>query len=92
MNHEVTFRVNADGSVEFIYSDELRQILEQNGVLKIARASHVEPGIDNKWYADLSLINGPKLGPFEERMQALTAEFSWIEENYLGRANSGEAN
>jgi len=45
--------VNDDGSLVFIYSDELA-FLSTLGETTTTRASHVEPGPDNKWYADMS--------------------------------------
>ena len=44
----------------------------------IRRASHVEPDASGCWFADLSLVNGPKLGPFDKRGEALDAEIDWI--------------
>ena len=64
--------------MQFVYNDKLRSLLElgQAGVL---RASHVEPqGIN--WIADLSPVNGPVLGPFELRQDALDAEVAWLTE------------
>ena len=41
---------------------------------KSRRASHVEPDADGRWWADLSPVAGPRLGPFEVRSAALDAE------------------
>jgi hypothetical protein len=49
----------------------------------IMRASHVEPAGDGHWYADLSPVNGPLLGPFERRSEALEAERAWLEAHWL---------
>lgn len=49
------------------------------GSLSIARASHVEPTADGWWTADLRPVNGPILGPFTLRSQALDAERTWLE-------------
>jgi hypothetical protein len=51
----------------------------------ISRASHVEPGQQGRWWADLSPIRGPSLGPFTQRSEALAAEHTWLETNWLGR-------
>jgi hypothetical protein len=44
----------------------------------IRRASHVEPDESGGWFADLSLINGPKLGPFNKRNEAIDAELGYL--------------
>jgi hypothetical protein len=49
----------------------------------ITRASHVEPDADGQWWADLSPVEGPLLGPFGRRTEALGAEHSWLEVNWL---------
>jgi hypothetical protein len=49
--------------------------------MSIRRASHVEPDDDGQWWADLSPVNGPHLGPFAKRSEALTAESSWLEQH-----------
>ncbi len=74
--------VKADGSVSFIYADDLRGILKQ-GVSDIKRASTVEPTPSGQWEADLAPVFGPVLGPFDTRQEALTAEIHWLEENRL---------
>ena len=57
------------------------------GTLSVRRASHVEPdGAD--WYADLSPVGGPKLGPFGLRSQALRAETAWLERHLLDQQRS----
>ena len=53
------------------------------GVLAIRRASHVEPDGQGAWWADLSPVGGPKLGPFAKRSLALEAEQSWLERHWL---------
>ena len=35
------------------------------------------------WLADLSPVNGPVLGPFDRRSEALAAELAWLEANWL---------
>ena len=36
------------------------------------------------WYADLAPSNGPKLGPFTNRLEAIEAEVLWLTSNSLG--------
>lgn len=71
--------IHADGSVTTLYSELLD--LSTLGAMNIARASHVEPDADGHWFA--SIIDGPKLGPFTRRSEALAAEVAWLTEHRL---------
>jgi hypothetical protein len=73
--------VQPDGTVECLYDDTLD--LAGLGRLKIVRASHVEPTPSGQWTADLSPVDGPVLGPFCTRTEALQAERTWLEEHLL---------
>ena len=53
------------------------------GAIKIERGSHVEPTPDGRWTADLSPVDGPILGPFDTRKEALDAEVTWLNANWL---------
>ena len=75
--------VRPDGTVDFLYEDGLRPLLEL-GSATITRASHVEPTPDGWWTADLSPRGGPVLGPFTLRQEALDAERAWLEVHLLG--------
>jgi hypothetical protein len=68
--------VKPDGIVDAIYSEEIALVCL--GHISIQRASHVEPDADGKWWADLAPVNGPRLGPFYLRSQALEAESNWL--------------
>ncbi len=75
-------KVQPDGTVTHIYTEKLD--LGKLGHKTITRASHVEPNDDNEWTADMSLSNnGPILGPFPTRKDALAAEVEWLEKNIL---------
>jgi hypothetical protein len=50
------------------------QGLRALGKLQITRASHVEPDYDGNWWADMRPVDGPVLGPFGTRGEALGAE------------------
>ena len=54
--------------------------LSRFGPLDFHRASHVEPDVLGRWWADLHPVAGPVLGPFALRSEALTAERIWLEE------------
>ena len=73
--------VEADGTARCVYGEELD--LTALGRLAIRRGSHVEPTNDGQWTADLSPVNGPVLGPFRARTEALSAERRWLEEHWL---------
>ena len=53
------------------------------GTMEIRRASHVEPDAVGAWWADLSPVGGPKLGPHTRRSAALEAELTWLQQNLL---------
>jgi hypothetical protein len=71
------------GAVRCIYSEDIN--LSALGRPAISRASHVEPDQQGRWSADLSPVNGPRLGPFNSRSEALLAEHNWLETNWLDR-------
>jgi hypothetical protein len=74
--------IDQSGRVRTIYSDALAPFLSL-GDTTIRRASHVEPGEDGKWYADMKPVGGPKLGPFDLRQTALDEEVVWLKENII---------
>jgi hypothetical protein len=80
-------RISPAGTIEFIYHDALRPLLTA-GNARIRRASHVEPTPDWRWTADLTPINGPMLGPYVTRAEALTAETEWLTQYWLRRPSS----
>ena len=75
--------VQADGSVRCLYAEILD--IHSFGQLTISRGSYVEPGAAGEWFADLSPVSGPRLGPFPHRSVALEAEQAWLEMNWLLR-------
>lgn len=79
-------RIHKSGVVDAIHDD--RFDWRMLGDLKIKRASHVEPDENNNWWADLSPINGPVLGPFSMRNDALNAEIAWLHEHILNCLSS----
>ena len=70
-----------DGTLRCVYDETLD--VSQLGQASIRRASHVEPTDHGLWQADLSPVNGPLLGPFALRSEALTAEIHWLHECWL---------
>jgi hypothetical protein len=73
--------IEPGGAVRCIYTEEID--LAALSSPAIVRASHVEPDQHGRWLADLSPVNGPCLGPFETRSEALAAEHSWLETHGL---------
>lgn len=73
--------VDSTGTAHCIYSDEFD--LAGLGEIKVSRASHVEPDSQGRWWADLAPVNGPKLGPFRWRSDALDVEIAWLRQHWL---------
>lgn len=73
-----TINCRTDGTVDFIWADELKPLAEL-GPVAIRRVSHVEPaGPGTDWAADMSPVGGPVLGPFPTRQEALDAEVDYL--------------
>lgn len=66
-----------DGVVQFVWDDRLADLMTL-GAGVVTRASHVEPADAGGWTADMGPVEGPVLGPFALRQQALDAERSWL--------------
>ena len=77
--------VSSNGVVRCLYEETLA--LESLGVLRITRASYVEPNARGKWYADLAPVDGPCMGPFALRSEALAAERNWLIQHRLLRSS-----
>ena len=73
--------IDSAGDLKCIYGEVIE--LGALGAMKIARGSHVEPDASGCWWADLSPVAGPKLGPFQHRSEALQAEVAWLEHHWL---------
>lgn len=73
--------VDRCGQVRCIYAESID--LHLMGRPTVVRASHVEPDSEGRWWADLSPVSGPKLGPFRQRTEALAAEYEWLVANWL---------
>ncbi|MHC2066891.1 hypothetical protein ACYFX5_05440 [Bremerella sp. T1] len=73
--------ISSTGAIRCLYDETLD--LHTLGKPSISRGSHVEPNEHGQWFADLSPVGGPKLGPFSSRSAALTAEVRWLEEHWL---------
>lgn len=78
----ISIRIDAKtGVITAIYDDALANFIVDNNS-SVKRASNVEP-VPGGWSADLSPVNGPTLGPFTLRADALAAEIEWLKENII---------
>ncbi len=66
--------VAPNGGVTAIYAEDID--LRSFGTPTIIRASHVEPDESGQWFA--LMVDGPTLGPFLKRSDALAAEIDWL--------------
>lgn len=71
--------IDPTGTVTTLYTELFN--LAALGTQNIARASHVEPDADGHWFAQI--FDGPTLGPFARRSEALAAEVAWLTEHRL---------
>jgi len=76
--------IRPDGSLRCVYDEAID--LTSLGRVSIRRASHVEPDAAGQWWADLSPIAGPVLGPYERRSAGLDAERRWLREHWLAKS------
>ena len=77
--------VKPGGDIRCVYDETVD--LAAVGNLHVKRASHVEPDAHGRWTADLEPVDGPTLGPFTLRSEALAAEQRWLEQHWLTRSN-----
>jgi hypothetical protein len=73
--------VEPSGVVRCLYTEKFD--LAALGTPIIRRGSHVEPDSEGQWWADLAPVDGPRLGPFSRRSEALAAEHTWLESHWL---------
>lgn len=71
-----------EGVIMHIYDDDLASLFTHcDRDESTRRASHVEPDGQGGWTADMRPVNGPVLGPFALRSEALDAEVAWLREH-----------
>ena len=73
--------IGLGGNVRMIYSELVEP--HSLGDPTIERGSHVEPDQNGFWWADLTPVNGPRLGPYHMRSKAIAAEIAWLKEFWL---------
>jgi hypothetical protein len=71
--------IGKDGSILAIYNEaEILGLIQESAQKMIKRASHVEPTEDGQWMADMGPVDGPVLGPYDTRQEALDHEVDWL--------------
>ena len=80
----MTLIIDPAGQARCLYAEVID--LRSLGELHIARASRIEPDGQGNWWADLSPVAGPILGPFGLRSEALAAERDWLDSNLASLA------
>jgi len=80
--------IDTAGTIRCIYGEEID--LTVLGQVSVRRASSVEPDEHGLWWADLSPVSGPVLGPSNCRSQALAAEVRWLGDHWLISPNQQE--
>lgn len=70
----ITF--SPEGAAACLYTEAIE--LARLGDLRIRRASHVEPTSDGRW--QVQIVDGPCLGVYTKRSEALAAEAAWLED------------
>lgn len=73
--------VDPKGGARCIYGEAIE--LARLGEVAIRRVSSVEPDAHGAWWADVSAVGGPNLGPFPSRGLALEAERVWLLAHWL---------
>ena len=77
--------IQPNGGVRCVYDEAIN--LFALGRVQITRGSHVEPDEDGRWFADMAVVGGPRLGPFALRSEALDAERDWLQQFWLTKAD-----
>ncbi len=78
--------IKPTGTIRCLYGEIID--LAELGQLSIERGSLVEPDACGQWIADLAPVQGPRLGPFGKRSEALAAEADWLHQHWLTRSTT----
>jgi hypothetical protein len=70
--------IRPDGTIQTIYDDSIRPLIDQAEHATITRVSEVNADTDNFWRADLTRSHGPVSPPFALRADALAWEVDWV--------------
>ena len=76
----IAITIEDNGSLNFVWDDRLADLAAGCDVTT-KRVSNVEPADDGQWWADMAPVDGPKLGPYRLRGEALQAERDWLWEH-----------
>lgn len=95
LNDALSKPMSAVGDVVRIYrnshvepTSELRDeacgfLLAHNAQLSGTPAEIRQQLPQNKWWADMTPLDGPVIGPFDDNQQALNAEIIWLQEHHI---------
>lgn len=72
-----------DGTLRYVYDDDVHKHLSKLGEVSIKRATHVEPDENGLWYADLSPVGGEKVTGFKTHQEAIDFELKWLNEHNI---------
>lgn len=74
-------KIRQDGSVLYIFDDDIHALFSEHGSARVTRASDVEPTEDGRWQAHMR--DGVSLPPQTRRSAALKAEVKYLEGTVL---------
>lgn len=81
---EHVIRILPNGTADFIYSDDLLFLSENQSKVTTKRVSNVEPS-GRGWTADMTPLGHEMiLGPFDTRQEALDAEVEYLKTEHFG--------
>jgi hypothetical protein len=75
---ELVLTIDGGGVVTAVWDDALAGLVELAETVECWRASHIEMRPDGLWQVDFLPVNGPILGGYRLRADALTAEREWL--------------
>lgn len=81
---ELVITFDDNGRARAVYDDALAPVFSalSDARPRVRRVSHVEPALlSSGWCADMAPVDGPILGPFALRSEALAAERAWLTEH-----------
>ena len=84
----ITVDIKPSGQVRYLHDDLVAGVIDP-GPVTARRASHIEISEDGKtWYVDLAPVDGPTVGGFASRQQAVEYEEAWLRERGFPLASS----
>jgi len=77
--------IASGGDARCLYAEwpDVMRLGRSLGEVRVRRGGRVEPDGRGAWWADLSPVGGPALGPFPTRSEAVAAEVDWLGVHWL---------